>query len=136
MPFLNDEKKKDAALTLLYVVSFAMLLSFGALFMAFGDFILGVILFSAGLLLLSTDEHVHYSRAKKAGHKAHPDFFKSPLSSIVAFIVLAFFIPALISLYLFFFQNFSPDVLIIALAGLVVVCVKLISTSARHFLTK
>ncbi|MCX8174920.1 MAG: hypothetical protein N3E51_01820 [Candidatus Micrarchaeota archaeon] len=127
--FGETEAQKASAISILYTLSFASLFAIGTLLMAFANFLLGVILFSLGLLLMVANEYMLLRRQPPAA-------FSSPseaLSSLLSFAVASYLFPATIALFLYFGYGFSERVLVVVAAGFIITSVKIAAKTAEFY---
>lgn len=137
-PMLLSSNESDSVskVSLLFTLSFSVLLALGTLSMAYANFRLGFVLFVLGLILLAGNEFLVYRRMEK---KARSQPFPRPsaiLSETINFALIAYIMPSAISLFLFFFQGWGSQVLIIAIAGFAVTTVKVAAKTAQLVLAK
>lgn len=136
MPLPQGETEKVSKISLLFTLSFSMLLALGALSMAYANFRLGFVLFVLGLVLLVGNEFLVYRKLEK---KARQSPLPSPsqlLSETINFALIAYIAPSAIALFLFFFQGAGTQVLVIAVAGFAVTSVKVAAKTAQLVLGK
>ena len=124
-PIANDAGSMKR-ISALYTISFAALIIIGTLSMAYANFMLGMILFSLGIVLVIANEHMAF---KQSTHKPQflSDLFFSPeaISEMLGFAIVAYLMPATIAIFLYFLGNASSRVLIIVFAGLVATVIKM-----------
>jgi hypothetical protein len=128
----KTEKEQLSTISMLFILSFALLLILGTLSMAFANFTLGFVLFLLGIILLIGNEWLEFRNSKKK-----PDFSEPPskfLSSLINFVVAAFLLPSAAALLLFFVYGWGNEVLVVSVAGLSVTAVKLAARTAQLFI--
>lgn len=131
----GNETERLSRISILFTLSFALLLLIGALSMAFANFMLGFVLFLLGLVLVIGNEWLELEKAKKKGRGAA--FSPSAaISDVLNFAIVAYLFPSAISLFLFFTQGWGTQVLVIAVAGFTVTTVKVAAKTAQFFLAK
>jgi hypothetical protein len=131
MPLPQGDTEKVSKISLLFTLSFSILLALGALSMAYANFMLGFVLFMLGLILLVGNEFLVFRKLEK---KARQEPLPSPaklLFETINFALVAYIVPSAIALFLFFFQGAGTQVLVIAIAGFTVTSVKVAAKTAQ-----
>lgn len=129
----KDEKTNFSRISLLFTLSFGLLLLIGTLYMAFSAFNLGFVLFLLGLVLLVGNEYLVYKRLLKKNRGAPTVSPSAAISEILNFAMVAYIAPSAIALFLFFMQGWGYEVLVIAVAGFTVTSVKVAAKTAQLF---
>ena len=75
MPLPQGDTEKVSKISLLFTLSFSILLALGALSMAYANFMLGFVLFMLGLILLVGNEFLVFRKLEK---KARQEPLPSP----------------------------------------------------------
>jgi len=137
MRLWSNEKEQFSRISLLFTISFSILLILGTLYMVFEDFNQGARLFALGVLLLSGNEFLVFSHLRTTNEYANK--LRTPPQSIedlVNFTMVACVIPSLSALFMYFYAAMDVQVLIIVFAGLMLASIKLVSCSLQFYFTK
>ena len=135
MLFPYSEKEQFLQVSLLFTISFSLLLALGALSMAFASFQLGAVIFSLGMALVAGNEYMLFRKQRKLFGPKPPSASDS-ISSLINFVIISFVIPSTASLLLYFAFGWGERVLVIVVAGMILSAAKVLSVTARLFLAK
>jgi len=132
----SNEKEQFSRISLLFTLSFSILLVLGMLCMAFANFDLGVALFALGTVLVAGNEYLVFRRLRG---KEYAKELRAPSKSIedlLNFAILAYILPSTSAIFLYFFADMSAQVLVIVFAGFILVSIKIVSRSLQFYVSK
>ena len=132
----TNEKEQFSRISLLFTISFSILLIVGTLCMAFANFNLGVLLFTLGVLLVSGNEYLIF---KRLNTWEYANVLRTPSKSIedlMNFSILAYVLPSTSAIFLYFFADMSVQVLVIVFAGFILTSIKIVSRSLQFYFSK
>lgn len=121
--------------SLLYLVSYASLLSIGALCLALANMALGAILFSLGLVLVVGGEYAIMRRRPPADN-AKAAGMSSDLYGMLSFSLVACAASFAAAILLSSFYGWSGRMLVLAFSGLAASAVKLMAATVHLFFAK
>ncbi|MCX8196738.1 MAG: hypothetical protein N3G80_00245 [Candidatus Micrarchaeota archaeon] len=122
--FAFEPKQVIRITSLLFNLSMGILLVLGSLSMVFANFLLGQVLFGLGLVLLIGNEFLSYRYLKLFPKRQLPP--TQMLSGMLGFL-FACLLPAATSVVWYFGFEQNEKILIIALAGVCVATIKIVS---------
>jgi len=132
----SNEKEQFSRISLLFTISFSILIVVGTLCMVFANFSLGVLLFSLGVLLVAGNEYLVFRRLRTKEYSA---FLRTPSKSIedlMNFAILAYVLPSTSAIFLYFFAEMSVQVLVVVFAGFILTSLKIVSRSLQFYFSK
>ena len=132
----SNEKEQFSRISLLFTISFSILLIIGTLCMVFANFSLGVMLFALGVLLVAGNEFLVFKRLRT---KEYASALRTPSKSIedlMNFAILAYVLPSTSAIFLYFFADMSVQVLVIVFAGFILTSIKIVSRSLQFYFSK
>jgi len=130
-----NEKEQFSRISLLFTLSFSILLIIGVLCMAFANFNLGAVLFSLGVLLVAGNEYLVFRRLSSREQRSTLTPSKS-IEDLLNFAILAYILPSTAAIFLYFFADMSVQVLIIVFAGFILTSIKIVSRSLQFYVSK
>ena len=132
----TNEREQFSRISLLFTISFSILLIIGTLCMVFANFSLGALLFLLGVLLVAGNEYLVFRRLTA---KAYSGAVRTPskaIEDLMNFAILAYVLPSTSAIFLYFFANMSVQVLIIVFAGFILTSIKIVSRSLQFYFSK
>ena len=132
----SNEKEQFSRISLLFTLSFSILLIIGVLCMAFANFDLGVVLFGLGVALVAGNEYLVFRRLRGKEYSKELRTPSKSIEDLLNFAILAYILPSTSAIFLYFFADMSPQVLVIVFAGFVLVSIKIVSRSLQFYFSK
>ena len=132
----TNEREKFSRISLLFTVSFSILLIIGVLCMVLANFTLGVMLFMLGALLVSGNEYLVFKRLNTREYSAALRTPSKSIEDLMNFAVLAYVLPSTSAIFLYFFAGMSVQVLVIVFAGFILTSIKIVSRSLQFYFSK
>ncbi|MFA6328081.1 MAG: hypothetical protein WCY41_01400 [Candidatus Micrarchaeia archaeon] len=136
MLFWANEREQFSRISLLFTISFSILLIVGTLCMVFANFSLGVLLFALGTLLVAGNEYLVFRRLRTS---EYTNALRTPSKSIedlMNFAIIVYILPSTSAIFLYFFADMSVQVLIIVFAGFILTGIKIVSRSLQFYFSK
>ena len=132
----TNEKEQFSRISLLFTVSFAILLIIGTLCMVFANFNLGVLLFTLGVLLVAGNEYLVFRRLNTREYSSALRTPSKSIEDLMNFAVLAYVLPSTSAIFLYFFADMSVQVLVVVFAGFILTSIKIVSRSLQFYFSK
>lgn len=132
---IND-KEKISVISTLYIFSFALLLSLGALSMAFVDLLFGAVLFFLGLVLVAGNELMVLRQASGLVRTSTRAFSPDALRELLMFAIPSLVIPLVFAAFLHYVLNMGQEAAIIVFAGVAATAVKVLARTLALALLK
>jgi hypothetical protein len=132
----SNEKEQFSRISLLFTISFSILLIIGTLCMVFASFNLGVILFALGVMLVGGNEFLVFKRLRTREYAAALRTPSKSIEDLMNFAILAYILPSTSAIFLYFFADMSVQVLVIVFAGFILTSIKIVSRSLQFYFSK
>jgi len=132
----SNEKEQFSRISLLFTLSFSILIVAGVLCMAFASFALGAALFSLGVMLVAGNEYLVFRRLRGREYARELRAPSKSIEDLLNFAILAYILPSTSAIFLYFFADMSAQVLVIVFAGFILVSIKVVSRSLQFYLSK
>ncbi|MFA5929395.1 MAG: hypothetical protein WC861_00770 [Candidatus Micrarchaeia archaeon] len=132
----TSEREQFSRISLLFTVSFSILLVIGTLCMAFANFSLGVVLFALGVVLVAGNEYIVFRRLNTREYSASLRTPSKSIEDLMNFSILAYVLPSTSAIFLYFFADMGVQVLIIVFAGFILSSIKIVSRSLQFYFSK
>jgi hypothetical protein len=136
MLFWSSEKEQFSRISLLFTLSFSVLLAIGTISMVFANFSLGAVLFGLGVVLLVGNEFIVFKRLKTRDYVRELRTPSKSIEDLLNFAILAYVLPSTSAIFLYFFADMSMQVLVVVFAGFILTTVKIVSRSVQFYLSK
>jgi len=132
----SNEKEQFSRISLLFTLSFSILLVMGTLCMVFANFGLGVVLFSLGVVLLAGNEYLVFKRLRRNEGARDSRSPSKPIEDLMNFAILAYILPSTSAIFLYFFADMSVQVLVVVFAGFILTSIKIVSRTVQFYFSK
>ncbi|MFA6907979.1 MAG: hypothetical protein WC263_04085 [Candidatus Micrarchaeia archaeon] len=132
----SNEREQFSRISLLFTISFSLLLIAGTLCMAFASFNLGLLLFALGVVLVAGNEYLVFRRLRTAEYAAALRTPSKSIEDLMNFAILAYILPSTSAIFLYFFAGMSIQVLVIVFAGFILTSIKIVSRSLQFYFSK
>jgi len=132
----TSEKEQFSRISLLFTLSFSILLILGTLCMVFANFSLGIVLFSLGVVLVAGNEFLIFRRLRTRERLTSLRMPSKAIEDLLNFAILAYILPSTAAIFLYFFADMSVQVLIVVFAGFLLTSIKIVSRSMQFYFSK
>jgi hypothetical protein len=132
----SSEREQFSRISLLFTLSFSILLILGTLCMVFANFSLGLALFSLGTLLVAGNEYLIFQRLRTRERLTSLRIPSKAIEDLLNFAILAYILPSTAAIFLYFFADMSVQVLVVVFAGFLLTSIKIVSRSLQFYFSK
>jgi len=132
----SNENEQFSRISLLFTISFSLLLIIGTLCMVFANFSLGVVLFLLGVLLVAGNEYLVFQRLRTNEYAAALRTPSKSIEDLMNFAILSYILPSTSAIFLYFFADMGVQVLVIVIAGFILTSIKIVSRSLQFYFSK
>lgn len=132
----TSEREQFSRISLLFTLSFSILLILGTLCMVFANFSLGIVLFSLGVVLVAGNEYLLFQRIRTRERLVSLRMPSKAIEDLLNFAILAYILPSTAAIFLYFFADMSVQVLVVVFAGFLLTSIKIVSRSLQFYLSK
>jgi hypothetical protein len=132
----TSEREQFSRISLLFTLSFSILLILGTLCMVFANFSLGMVLFALGVVLVAGNEFLIFRRLRTRERLTSLRMPSKAIEDLLNFAILAYILPSTAAIFLYFFADMGVQVLVVVFAGFLLTSIKIVSRSLQFYLSK